>query len=195
MPLFYRSELERAAGIKSLAINKSAEAILSESMKTATKELKQYDIFLSHRYMDAKYILGLKSVLEELDYSVFVDWIERPELDRSRVNRDVAQWLRQMMRRCSCLLYAASNNSSESKWMPWELGYSDGIHGRVAIVPIVDTSTSANPLAGQEYLGLYPYITKSTIANTNTLDVWVHDSPEKYVRMKYWLTGTNPSKH
>jgi hypothetical protein len=46
------------------------------------------------------------------------------------------------MDKSASLLYAVSDNSSESKWMPWELGYSDALHGRVAVVPITDQETA-----------------------------------------------------
>ncbi|MOA50153.1 hypothetical protein D3C78_1731370 [compost metagenome] len=57
------------------------------------------------------------------------------------------------------MMYIATGNSSSSKWMPWELGFFDGHKpGRVAILPLLD-SENQNFL-GQEYLGLYPVVTK-----------------------------------
>ena len=61
------------------------------------------------------------------------------------------------MRRSQSLIYATSTASSHSKWMPWELGYFDGFRpGFVAILPLVQST--GDDFAGQEYLGLYPYI-------------------------------------
>jgi hypothetical protein len=50
----------------------------------------------------------------------------------------------------------ASNNSKDSRWVPWELGIADEHKGlrRVAILPAVDT-ISETAWTGWEYLGLY----------------------------------------
>ena len=120
---------------------------------------KRYDIFLSHNFLDAEIIFGLKEILEESGFSVFVDWIEAPELDRKNVTPVTAAYLRDAMRRSNSLLYAVSENSDGSKWMPWELGFSDGLHGHVAIVPISEYENTADSYQGKEYLGLYPYVT------------------------------------
>ena len=61
------------------------------------------------------------------------------------------------MRHSQSLVYATSAASSQSKWMPWELGYFDGFRpGFVAILPLVQST--GDDFSGQEYLGLYPYI-------------------------------------
>lgn len=131
---------------------------LREETDLNRKSIKSYDIFLSHNFLDAEIIYGLKKLLEENGFSVFVDWIEAPDLDRTKVVPETADYLRKTMKRNSSLLYAVSDNSSGSKWMPWELGYSDGLHGKVAIVPISEYETQSD-YQGQEYIGLYPYIT------------------------------------
>jgi TIR domain len=131
------------------------EADLRESAATSIQT--HFDVFLSHSYEDAALIAGIKALLESESISVYVDWLEDPQLDRSRVTRDTADLLRERMRHCGFLLYASSQASVDSKWMPWELGYFDGYRpGRVGILPIV--STPGASFVGQEYLGLYPLI-------------------------------------
>jgi hypothetical protein len=59
------------------------------------------------------------------------------------------------MGNCESLIFATSDASPASKWMPWELGYFDGRRpNRVAILPLVESATHG--FRGQEYLGLYP---------------------------------------
>lgn len=59
------------------------------------------------------------------------------------------------MNHCQFLLFATSKASPDSKWMPWELGYFDGMrHNHVGVLPIVESAGSS--FRGQEYLGLYP---------------------------------------
>ncbi|MDN2714397.1 MULTISPECIES: toll/interleukin-1 receptor domain-containing protein [Janthinobacterium] len=124
---------------------------------------KRYDVFLSHSTKDADIVLGVKLVLEEQGKSVYVDWIEDAELDRTKVTPETAALLRERMKSCSSLIFIATDNSSTSKWTPWELGYFDGIkQGGVAILPVLEEWRSS--FEGQEYLGLYPIVEKSDVS-------------------------------
>ncbi|WP_228136599.1 hypothetical protein [Acinetobacter pittii] len=88
---------------------------------------------------------------------VYVDWIDDRHLDRSKVTSKTADTLRVRMRQSKSLLYIATDNSSQSKWMPWELGYFDGYSsGKVAILPILNHQYES--FSGQEYLGIYPLV-------------------------------------
>src|SRR2546421_12943190 len=101
-----------------------AEAELRKS--AATPLSTTFDVFLSHSFLDAQIILGVKELLEAEGLRVYVDWIEDAQLDRSRVTAKTADLLRNRMRHSESLIFATSATSSQSKWMPWELGYFDG---------------------------------------------------------------------
>jgi hypothetical protein len=118
------------------------------------------DIFLSHSFRDAKVIYGLHSLLTARGIRVYVDWLDDRELDRSAVGPGTAHRLRNVMANSRSLIYATSRAATDSKWMPWELGYFDGQRGasRISVMPIEDFSDE--PFAGQEYLGLYQSIEK-----------------------------------
>ena len=45
--------------------------------------------------------------------------------------------------------------------MPWELGYFDALRGRCAVVPVTMRKQYEDYYKGQEYLGLYPYMTRT----------------------------------
>ena len=97
------------------------------------------------------------------------------------------------MKHCTCLLFATTKNSTDSKWMPWELGLKDGQNGLVAILPVVQDKTER--YSGQEYLGIYPYI---DIHKDNTRAgpfLWVNETAEHYVKFDSWLNGDAPTKH
>jgi hypothetical protein len=154
---------------------------------------KSYDIFLSHSFLDASIILGLKKEFEDLDYSVYIDWVEDTKLDRTKVTSNTADVLRQRMQNCECLLFAHSNNSSSSIWMPWELGYFDAFRSAmVAILPIVENPTSSDQYVGQEYLGLYYYITKSKDTENSKETLWVNKDSKTYIDFDNWLQGQEP---
>ncbi len=91
-----------------------------------------------------------------------MDWIDDQDMERNHVTAETAQVLRARMRQSENLLYLATENAPKSKWMPWELGYFDGYkNGGVAVLPVMDESDS--PFEGQEYLGLYPVVTKEMV--------------------------------
>lgn len=138
------------------------EAELRKSAATAATT--EFDIFLSHSRLDAEIIAGVKSLLEARRLTVYVDWIEDPQLDRTHVTPKTAELLRIRMRHCKSLVFATSESSPDSKWMPWELGFFDGFKpGHVAILPLVKTTGAR--FAGQEYLGLYPYVEDISFSN------------------------------
>lgn len=145
---------QRASSVRMRGFQKNASELLNESVRSFNT-YKTYDVFLSHSFKDADIILGLKDYLETvLKLTVYVDWIDDKQLDRSKVNRETADLLRKRMSRCKSLFYAVSINSQESRWMPWELGYFDGLkNGKVAIVPIAKNSNDL--FTGEEYLQLY----------------------------------------
>ena len=152
----------------------------------ATKILKEqkykleeeYDIFLSHSFQDAETIYLLYAYLKSLGWSVYVDWIEDSQLDRQNVTRATAELLRIQMKRSKTLIYASSNASKDSKWMPWELGFFDGYKpNKIAILPITHERDKYKDFVGVEYLSLYPYI------NIGTTELWLKD-PESHNYLK-----------
>ena len=147
---------------------------------------KQYDVFLSHRKLDAREVFALKELIESQGFSVYVDWVENPELDRTNVTPATAAHLRSVMDKCRSLLYAISLNSGESKWMPWELGYSDARHGKVAIVPVSDVDLVSDSYQGQEFLGLYPYISALSLS-TAQVYLRVNKPGGQPISVKSWI--------
>ena len=152
------SEAKAAGSAVRSRLQKSAPQILREEARGFSKEVS-YDVFLSHSYDDAEVILGIKNIMESFGLRVYVDWIEDPALDRTKVRAKTAGILRERMRSAASLVYVHSANASDSVWMPWELGYFDGFKPTyVWILPLVVTSDSE--FKGQEYLGLYPTVDK-----------------------------------
>src|SRR5258708_27329537 len=171
-----------------------AKRQLREFAVKSFKSTATLDVFLSHRYFDADQILALKSLIEGFGFSVFVDWIEIPGLDRGKVTKETADCLRQAMNKSASLLYAVSDHSSDSKWMPWELGYSDALHGQVAVIPITDQETTSESYGGQEYLRLYPYLTIAR-DTTGAENLWINETRSTYTSLENWLEGTAPTYH
>ncbi|WEK29606.1 MAG: toll/interleukin-1 receptor domain-containing protein [Candidatus Pseudomonas phytovorans] len=150
-----RAAAKRAHG------HRSIKAVITESLESY-KAATSFDIFLSHSSSDAELIIGIKALLEENGKRVYVDWVDDPELDRSRVTKDTAARLRHRMVQSESLFYVATDNATKSKWMPWELGFFDGLkRNRVRILPVLASSNQS--FDGQEYLGLYPVVSKDEL--------------------------------
>ena len=148
----------------------------------------QFDIFLSHSYLDRDEVKGLYIELTILGYSVYVDWIIDPYLDRSNVNKSTAELIRNRLKSSKTLLLAISTNAELSKWMPWELGFVDGKTNKCAIIPVSKNNYSLSNFQRYEYLLLYPFIKK----HNNTLGeekIWIVDQADIYILFEEWMYG------
>jgi hypothetical protein len=161
----------------------------------SSERVLAFDIFLSHSYSDRKGAIGIKNILEnDFGYSVYIDWIVDRDLNRDNVSTSTAKKIKERMKKCKCLFYATSTNSSTSKWMPWETGLMDGLKNRVAICPFFDYSNT-NQFVGQEYLGIYPYVTIDKTTTSTREYLWIQIDANIYVKFDDWLKGTEPHKH
>lgn len=161
------------------------------AIDAATSVLREsFDIFLSHSTRDAEIILGLKRLLEETGKTVYIDWIKDPDLDSGGVCGDTAEALRKRMRQCSSLFYVYSRSSQKSRWMPWELGYFDGINGNVAVLPVIPESGELD-FENEEYLQLYPKVDFINIASEPRMFVNKSQKLESgtYKSFDYWRIG------
>ena len=178
-----------ASRAKHVYVADSIEAL--NTVARAQKISEKYDIFLSHSFSDADLIYGVMTKLKDYGYSVYVDWVVDPHLDRKKITVENAKLLRARMNCCKSLLYTTTESSSNSKWMPWECGYIDGEKGKSAILPITQTKT--NNYNGQEYLGIYPYITEDK-SKAGKMRLYVNESSDIYCTFDDWLLGKKPEK-
>lgn len=154
-----RTRVQKGAG-------RSASQILREAVR-ASETAESFDIFLSHSAEDSEVVLGIREILVGLGLSVYVDWIDDPQLDKGNVTAANADMLRRRMRSSKSLIFLTTKNSVASRWMPWELGYFDGLRtGFIGILPVVDYAGA--PFSGQEYLGLYPLVERLSLTSGGT---------------------------
>lgn len=185
MALLTEQRLRSAAQRETIRMHKSASTLLTESARTIRTD---FDVFLSHCIRDAELVLGAVAVLESFGYTVYVDWLVDPGLDRDRVSAETARRLRTRMQQCRSLLYLHTVNSPTSKWMPWELGFFDGHAGRVAILPVARSETSG--FQGQEYLGIYPYVDVAQLKGSGREVPWLNQPAGDYATLRSWIAPT-----
>ncbi|MPL94168.1 hypothetical protein SDC9_40316 [bioreactor metagenome] len=164
------------------------QQIINESKKVHTG----FDIFLSHSFLDKEDVEGLYIELTNFGYSVYVDWIIDPELDRKNVTKATATLIRNRMKFSKSLLLAVSENAQMSKWMPWELGYVDANTNKCAVIPVSQSVNAPSFFKGFEYLSLYPFIKKVPTKGLGE-KLFVIEEAKKYVFFDNWLKfGENP---
>ena len=156
--------------------------ILNESKKTHTS----FDIFLSHSFLDKDEVEGLYIELTNQGYSVYVDWIIDPHLDRTNVTKASAKLIQNRLKISKSLLLAISTNAAVSKWMPWELGYVDGNTNQCAIIPVSKSEYAPNSYAGAEYLSIYRFI-KKVLTKGSGEKLFVIEQALKYIVFDNWL--------
>ena len=170
------SEVRSKARSKTSVGLESREALNRQFQFDSISPDKTYDIFLSHAFLDAEAIYGLKITLEEAGFSVYVDWYEDPHLDRGKVTKETAVVIRKRMQRCKTLIFAITENSENSKWMLWELGYFDGLKNKVAVLGL--TENSGDSFKGKEFLELYPFVQRYS-------SILVLDDP--FELLEFWI--------
>lgn len=166
----------------------------SQQMFSETKRLTSFDIFLSHSFLDRDIVEALYVDLSKQGYSVYVDWIVDPHLDRSNVTRETAMLVRSRLASSRSLILAFSMNAAMSKWMPWELGYVDAKTSRCAILPVAEGDNPPKSFRQVEYLSLYPFI--SRVKDTNQrMRLWAVQNERTYVLLEDFIQGKQPFTH
>jgi hypothetical protein len=146
--------VRRRARARAQRQGKSVEAALRAE---ARKDESHYDVFLSQTIRDREIVYGVYTILtEDLQLTVFCDWIEAPDIDRANVTPENARYVRDKMRRSDSLLFLDTVSADQSKWMCWELGWFDGANGHVGVLPVLHNAS--DPYRGREFLGLYPVV-------------------------------------
>ncbi|MBK9929580.1 MAG: toll/interleukin-1 receptor domain-containing protein [Saprospiraceae bacterium] len=86
---------------------------------------------------------------------IYVDWGD-PEMPQF-TSASTAALIKKRIKDCNKFVVLFSTNAKDSKWVPWELGFADGIKplSDIAILPIIRGNDNFN---GVEYMDLYPKI-------------------------------------
>lgn len=110
-----------------------------------------FDVFLSHSHRDEVRARALERKLRDWGVSVYVDF---QDATLSQLpDSELADRLVGKLRQCRMLVFAFSEDSIGSRWMPWELGLAHGVIGRVVLWPFTKRALKAKEV--QEYLHLY----------------------------------------
>ena len=131
-------------------LRKSASALV-ENRSTTTR----VQAFLCHAHADQDLVVGLQRILAEHGLDLYIDW--QDSAMPASPNRETANRIKEKIRRLPKFLFLATENSTRSRWCPWEIGFADGVKPLESILIIPTKDRSGNHY-GNEYLQLYRYL-------------------------------------
>lgn len=171
------------------AINERMILNRDSYVQTHAKTARAFDTFLSHSTKDDELLSGVVLVLENHGATVYTD--DRDNRLPSTPNPETAKLLRNQIQNSKRFVVFVTKNSTESRWIPWELGIGDGVltNDHVALFPAGEYSYESS-WAEQEYLGLYQRIVhgRMTGIEHNTWMVLDHTKNSAYT-LSRWLRG------
>lgn len=145
----------------------------AHSPKTATTT-----IFLSHSHKDRDLIEPALAFLRSHGVTIYVDWQdgEMPET----ISAETAKKIKVKIKEHQKFIVMVTENSKESRWVPWELGFADPVKSmdHIAILPIAEKYDFAK----NEYMRIYP---KIELVN-NSWYIW-NDDPLSFKPLDQWL--------
>lgn len=137
---------------KSFSLNENFTRIASSKTK----------VFLSHRHKDKEIVKKVVGFLSSFSVDTYIDWLDHsmPEITSSQT----AENIKEKINESDKVIVLATENSLESKWIPWELGIADVMKGieNVAILPLIKNTKNWSE---REYYQIYGAIKKSAYGN------------------------------
>ena len=176
MPFITRSQIlayERGISVA----NDSVASVQAESTSTKSASA-QTTIFLSHSSKDRELVKPAVAFLRSHGVRIYVDWMDEGMPDV--VSGETAKRIKEKIREQKKFMVMVTENSKDSRWVPWELGFADPVKGieHIAILPISDNGSFAH----NEYMRIYP---KIELVNS-TWYVW-QDDPSYFLKLTEWL--------
>jgi len=163
-------------------LSEGNQAIRARRRMAAGNALNSSDVdatlFLSHSHKDKDLIQPAIAFLRSQGVKVYVDWMDEgmPEV----VSGDTARKIKQKITEHKKFLVLVSENSKDSRWVPWELGFADPTKGmaHIASFPVAEKEDFVQ----NEYMKIYPRI----CILAGTWYVW-QDEPISAVLLTDWL--------
>ncbi|MEZ5567620.1 MAG: toll/interleukin-1 receptor domain-containing protein [Halioglobus sp.] len=176
MAFIKRAQIERYA--RGFSVLDEYVGIAQRSATPLNAASADTTIFLSHSHKDRDLIEPAIAFLRSHGVSIYVDWMDEGMPDV--VSGETANKIKANIREQKKFLVIVTENSKDSRWVPWELGFADPVKGmdHIATFPIAEKSDFAQ----NEYMKIYPkiyYVSEKWY-------IW-QDDPTKLTRLEEWL--------
>lgn len=148
------------------------KSIVIENFSLEKKASYQsFDVFLSHSSKDKDILPSVINFFSQYGVNVYIDKADE-ELPK-KTSPETGDKLKNRIQEAKKFIVLVTENSKDSKWIPWELGIADEKKKikNIALLPTVQGSFNPE-WPEQEYLGLYPRIVYSPLQGQPT-PVWI----------------------
>ena len=151
-------------------------------------------VFLSHKHTERSLMLKIKTLLEHIGISVYIDWLD--EGMTASTSGRTAQILKQKIKKYDKFILVATDGAIASKLCNWELGLGDAEkydNDKIALFPIRQENRN---WSGAEYLQIYPtieYLTRHDIADNQSLSAGYYvfypemGGQQNVINLSQWL--------
>jgi len=124
-------------------------------------------VFLSHSHQDNDIVGSVVEFLLTVGIYAYVDWLD-PTMPQT-TSGETASKIKERIIQCERFVVLLTENSKESKWVPWELGFADAMKNNenISIFPVRRRSyTNDSEFNGLEYMQLYQRIALGNLIET-----------------------------
>jgi hypothetical protein len=137
-----------------------ANARSTFAVPASVKRAGQMTAFLCHSHKDRGLAEGLQQLLKDGGIDLYIDW-QDPEMPE-QPNRETAERIKNRILQTDRFIFLATENSTKSRWCPWEIGFADGRKqpDHILVVPTKDTRGT---FFGNEYLQLYRRVDQNVL--------------------------------
>jgi hypothetical protein len=177
-----KSELESISN--KFSVNQRQQLI-----KSYTSQEISTSTFLSHSSKDIEIIPGVLTILKNHGASVYIDEID-PNMP-PYTSHETANILKNKIKESKRFVLLTSENSKDSRWVPWELGIADGYKdlAKIALFPSSEKIYN-DDWSSWEYLGLYLRIVWGKLQGHDN-EVWMvlDKKTNTATELSSWLSG------
>jgi MTH538 TIR-like domain (DUF1863). len=158
-------------------------------LKAARNQSVSVSTFLSHSSKDVDILPGVVNILKNHGAAVYIDEVD-PNMP-PYTSHETARLLKSRINESKRFVLLTSENSKDSRWVPWELGIADGYKNinRIALFPSSE-NMYADRWSSWEYLGLYLKIVWGKLQGYDK-DVWMvlDEESNTATELSNWLAG------
>jgi hypothetical protein len=154
------------------ASNRSGRVVVAKSLNEALAK-NQQTAFLCHSHKDHELAKGLQVLMKENGWHLYIDW-EDSEMPGTP-NKETANRIKAKIWSIDWFLFLATDNSTQSRWCPWEIGFADSAKGYEKIL-IIPTEDDYGTWYGNEYLQLYKKMDEGSNKQTGKTGYAVFDA-------------------
>lgn len=144
--------------------------LLNHLTEQSIEAMMRFDVFISHSSTNEEMLIPLFRKLNKAGMVAYIDWVnDRERLPRETCCAETAAVLGERIRQSRLFLFVVSDESLQSTWCAWELGFAAAVGIPIYLYAVQEASI---PLP--EFLRAYPIIDLSDeVLNVNRTGICI----------------------